>query len=372
MEKYRLAKLNDQGGDLSRQWYIYYSFQHPETRQMQRFKKAVSMRLLTKVARYSESQRIIKGINKWLREGNNPFSDSNGNKNLCDALDEYVVSISHKHRKRSLHTYRCFSMKLKTYLKKIDKENMKVSEFTVEVAKKYLDCMINDHHLANRTYNNIKEASSTIFRYLVDKKYTDINPFRGIPKLQEEEAEITCLTPTELQLMKNKLPGENFPLYAISMMVFYCFLRPQEIVRLKAENIDLVHQRIRMGGQITKNKKTQVIVIPDPLLEVLVKLKNLNTQSDNYIFSTNLKPGTTEIAPTRIAEAWRKWADVHDVHKTIYHLKHTGVGMAIEAGINARDLQLQLRHGSLDETQKYLEKFNNVASDRLKSSFPRF
>lgn len=371
MEKYKLAKLNDQGGDLSRQWYVYYSYKHPETKQFQRFKKTVSMKFLTKASRYSSAQGIIKKINVWLRQGNSPFDDDNSNVSLVAAIDAYVLSIANKYRERTLYSYRCYANKMKKYLEKNKLDHIKSSEFTREMALQYLDWIKNVCKLSNRTHNNIKESTSTIFRHLIDRNLTDINPFKGIPCLEEEEADITCLTPTELQILKKHLPEENSALYVIAMMVFYCFLRPQEIVRMKVEHIDLVHQRIRMGGKTTKNKKTQAIVIPDPLIEVLVNFKNLNEHSDSYIFSTRLQAGIKQIAPTRIAEAWRKWANKHEIYKKIYHLKHTGVGMALEAGINARDLQLQLRHKSLDETQKYLEKFNNIASDRLKSSFPR-
>lgn len=372
MEQYKLAKLYDAGGDLSDQWYVYYSFVHPESKQFTRFKKTLSNKLLTKAARYSSAQATIKKINIWLRQGNSPFDDNNTNVSLVSALDAYIISIKNKVRIRTFHSYSCYANKLKAFLEKKGFENIKVSGFTLELANQFLNWAKNEGKVSNRTHNNIKDGTSTIFKYFILQKYTDINPFTSIAKLQEEEAEITCLTPTELQAMKKHMPEENYSLYAISLLVFYCFLRPQEIVRLKVENIDLMHQRIRLGGKTTKNKKTQVVVIPDPLVEVLVNLRNLNAPSESFIFSNRLQSGTVEIAPTRIAEIWRKWADKYDISKQIYHLKHTGVGMAIEAGINVRDLQLQLRHSSLDETQKYLEKFNNVASDRLKSNFPRF
>jgi len=372
MELFKLAKLNDCDGNIRQQWYVYYSYRHPETKQFVRFKKVISMKLLTRTARHASASEQIKKINKWLKEGNNPFDGDNYNTMLSEALDNYIKTIENKVRRRTLFSYRCFAEKLKKYLVENKIDTIKVSGFSSEMAKQYLDWIKNVNKLSNRTHNNVKEATSTIFKHFIERKYTDHNPFLGIPRLGEEEAELICLTPSELKVMKNKLPGENYPLYVIAMMVFYCFLRPQEIVRLKVEHIDLVHQRIRMGGKTTKNKKTQVIVIPDPLLEVLIKFKSMEVPSDYYIFSNRLYAGVNEIAPTRIAEAWHKWAVKNDIFKTIYHLKHTGVGMAIEAGINVRDLQLQLRHSSLDETQKYLEKFNNVASDRLKSGFPRF
>jgi len=56
----------------------------------------------------------------------------------------------------------------------------------------------------------------------------------------------------------------------------------------------------------------------------------------------------------------------------LYDLKHTGGGMAVEAGINVRDIQLQMRHSSLSITEQYLKKFANTASDKLIENFPDF
>lgn len=371
MENYKLAKLNDCDGDLRCQWYVFYSYRHPETKQFQRFKKVISMKLLTKTQRYASASEHIKKINRWLREGNNPFDMVNSRIMLSEAMDLYIQHVSTRLRKRTYYTYRNYVSTIKKFLLTKNLTEMRARDFNEDLAITFFDWIKSKMKVTNRTHNNYRTMVRAIFNFMLERNIIEFNPFLKIPKLELEQSELTALTPTELQILKKHLPEDNFQLYAISMIIFYCFIRPQEIVRLKIENFDLVNQRVYMSGKTSKNKKTQVVVIPDPLLEILVKLKNLDAHSGDYVFSRNLLPGTFQIAPTRIAEAWRKWCKKYEVDKQIYHLKHTGVGMAIQAGINVRDLQLQLRHYSLDETQKYLEKFNNVASDRLKSGFPR-
>jgi integrase len=372
MEKYKLAKLYDAGGDLSLQWYVYYQYKHPETKKFQRFKKTISIRLLTKTARYAAAATLIKEINKWLRNSGSPFNDA-GSISLSDALDLFLKTKQHALRLRTFYTYRNYVTILKKFLAEKKLLQIYPNEFTPEWGTRFFDWLIPVHGIGNRTFNNYRVSIKSIFRFMEDRHIIDVNPIGNIPKLELEESAITRLTPGELKKMKEDLPGRNYPLYAIANLVYYCFLRPQEIVRLRVDSFDLVHQRIFLSGKTTKNKRTQVIVIPDPLLEILIDLKNLNAPADHFIFSNHLLPGTRQIAPTRIAETWRKWADSMDISKGIYQLKHTGIGMCIESGaMGVRDLQLQLRHSSLDETQKYLEKFNNVASDRLKKGFPRF
>ena len=330
------------------------------------------MKLLTKSARYASSEAIKKKIDTWLRQGNNPFDAVNNRILLFDALDMYVTYTETRVRKRTWYTYRNYAKTIREFLKKKNILNLRVQDFNENTANEFFEWLKQSKKLKNRSYNNYRTHIKAIFSFFIERRIIDFNPIKFIKKLEVEQSGITALTQAELKIMKEYMPEENYRLYAVAMLVFYCFMRPQEIVRMRVEQIDLVHQRIYLDGKTTKNKKTQVVVIPDPLLEVLVKLKNLDAPSNYYVFSRKLLPGTKEIAPTRIARLWREWANKHGIEKNIYHLKHTGAGMAIQIGINVRDLQLQLRHHSLDETQKYLEKFSNIASDRLKSAFPRF
>ena len=123
---------------------------------------------------------------------------------------------------------------------------------------------------------------------------------------------------------------------------------------------------------MTKNKKSQVITIPEIMKKNLKHWKR-NYPDDYYLFSTNLIPGEKEIAPNRIAGAWRKFTETFELtKKNIYDLKHTGNGFAFDQGLNTRDIQLQNRHSSLDQTQQYLNKFRRKPSDKFMNEFSGF
>jgi integrase len=140
-------------------------------------------------------------------------------------------------------------------------------------------------------------------------------------------------------------------------------------MRLKVEHFQLNSRLIVIPGTVSKNKKHEVVQIPNALVPVLKKL-DLNYPGDYFVFTRHLVRGTKEAAPTRMAGYWREFADHYGIKKNIYSLKHTGAGMAIENGINLRDLQLQLRHWSLEMTQVYLDKFKRRPSEKLAREFP--
>ena len=204
---------------------------------------------------------------------------------------------------------------------------------------------------------------------LVKREWIMTNPFDKIERLQVEEPEIVSFSIDDLANMQRNLPGYDYDLYVCACLIFYCFLRPQEIMRLKVRNFQLNSRSIIISGTISKNKKHEVVQIPNALMPVLKKL-DLNYPGDYFVFTRHLKRSEKEAAPTRMAGYWRKFADEFGIKKNIYSLKHTGAGMAIENGINLRDLQLQLRHASLEMTQVYLDKFKRQPSEKLANNFP--
>ena len=372
MEKYKKARLYDAGGDLNKQWFVYYYYLHPESRKFVRFKTTVSSRLKTKVARYNKASDIIKEFNHKLFCGWNPFENQqNEHKTLIDTI-KYLVNIKQKTTgHRNARDYRNKSDDFIKWLKCKKMENIKPDEFNSRLAHLYLDSLL-QRNISNRYYNNYLAVMRTIFNIMIEREYISANPFYKVKKLKPKKADICPYSQQEIDVINNTLPSYNYKLYAIVNIIFYCFIRPQELVRLKISSINLERQVIVIPASASKNGQQQTIIIPTPLKEILINL-NLNSYPPHYnIFSSYLLPGTKEISPSRISDHWRSYRKKVGITKCIYDFKHTGAGLCIQAGINARDLQLQLRHHSLEVTQIYLDKFNNLASDRLKDCFPKF
>ena len=54
----------------------------------------------------------------------------------------------------------------------------------------------------------------------------------------------------------------------------------------------------------------------------------------------------------------------------LYSWKHTGAVMAVKAGIHIKQLQIQLRHHSLDQVDQYLRDLGVSDLSDLARSFP--
>ncbi|MEI7723488.1 MAG: tyrosine-type recombinase/integrase [Bacteroidota bacterium] len=370
MENFKTAKLFDAGGDITKRWFVYYSFRSPETGKYRRFQHWVPAKILTCSGRRDKGHEMIKVLNKKLRQGYNPFAFLERKYTSISVAIDFVLSLKNTScRKRTTHTYDSMVKKFKEWLEFKKLINLPVDDFNYTHAQEFMDYTKSVLGNGNRTYNNRVTAMKTIFKVLVKREYILVNPFENIERFPKQDASIIAFNVDELMIMQQYLPEWNYDLYVCACLIFYCFIRPQEIVRMRVSHINLRQRTIITLGATSKNKKQQVVQIPDALVPILAKL-DLKFPGNFFVFAKNQKRGPKEYAPTRIAEAWREFADHYGIEKNIYSLKHTGVGMAIEAGINVRDLQLQLRHSSLEETQVYLDKFNVRPSAVLTTNFP--
>ncbi len=371
MSNFKTAKLFDADGDITQRWFVFYYFKDGETGKFLRFRIWISEKLLTRAQRYERGKALIREINLKLRKGFNPFVQQNRSLSpLILTIDEFLKIKKTTLRNRSYCSYKSYLKHFRTYLESSHLVNIEVESFAYTHAQAYMDHVLEETKRSNRTFNNILQAVRTFFNFVISRQYIEVNPFALIKELPTEETAINALTKEELRIISEQLPSYNYDLYVIALMVFTCFIRPQEIVRLRVSHLIYLDDQLTLGGEITKNRKTETIIVPPQLKQAIKKL-DLHFPMNYYVFGNHLKRNPKEASANRIFEQWREFAKTFGISKTIYALKHTGNGLALKAGANTRDLQLQNRHSSLDETQKYLERFRRTVSDEFINSFPR-
>lgn len=151
--------------------------------------------------------------------------------------------------------------------------------------------------------------------------------------------------------------------------LYYCFIRPRELRRLRVGDILLEEGEIRVPGKVSKNAKTQFIVIPDCFLPHLAPL--FGRPPGEYVFPSP-SDKSKAISKNTMYRRHKKFLDALGFGEgyTLYSWKHTGAVAAAKAGVSVKELQLQLRHHSLDETDKYLRQMGVKDLSRLKENFP--
>lgn len=375
MENFKLPKIADHGGDLSQRWYVEYYFKHPETNKHVKFREWISSKLLTRTARYNKAAEIKNQISIKLKSGWSPFLSETRNKTISQAIDVVLQIKNATCGQRAKSSYKSLCGVFTDYLDKHKLNSLAPNELNKAICQNFIDYLITKKQLKNRTVNNHVAALRTVFDALLERDFVDFNVWKKIKKLKTTEADISSFSRAERLIISEQLPKDNYQLYCISLLIYYCYLRPAEIMRLKISDLDLIKGQIIIKASQSKNGRNQVVIMHNDLINALTKL-NLDQYPENYFVFSNFKkftPSQTPTAPTRIADAWREIVkNKYGITKNIYDLKPTGAGEAFESGIDARQIQLQVRHSSLEQTQIYLNKYNNKPGQVFRDKMPQF
>lgn len=372
MKQYKFAKLYNKNNDLEKRWFVGYYFHHPETFKFQLFKVWISSNLKTRQARIKKANEIISNINNKLQNGFNPFENENISfTNLIEALETVLNYKQSYIRKRSYHTYRsCVNIFIE-WLKSEKLDKLIVEAFNFQNTLKFADYLKIQKKLANRTFNNYIDHLRIIFSELVKREYILKNPFSKIEHLPDGERTIFAYSDLELTLLKEHFPINAPKLWLICQFIYYCAIRPAELVQIKIKYIDLKNENINIPAFVSKTKRQNVVSIPTELINELNKLQLNIIEPEFYLFSKNLEPGNFLIAPTRLSEKFRVEANKIGLNRNLYELKHTGAGKSLEAGADIRDIQLHLRHTNINTTEIYLRAFKSSTSKEFIKNFPK-
>jgi len=370
MNDFKLCKLFIPSG--KDRWFVYYYFKYPDKPAYKRFRIFISEKFKTKASKKEEALRIIEKTDKKLKAGWSPFENQDDkHKSVLDAL---MIIIKIKNavttRKKSENTYNYIYNVFSKWVEKRKLSNLAISNFTRKHAFDYMDYCLNERRFQALTYNNMLTFIRSMFQQLVKREYIDSNPFDGIDRLKEPGSKVDCFSYGDLKIIDEKLPDYNYGLFVSVQLIFHAYIRISEMVRLKVGDFNLERRIIHIRPDVSKNMKSATIGIHEELYNTLFHLHLENKNPELYLFSKNLLPGESMVHSNRFHDAWRKFCKEFGITKTLYKLKHTSAGMCVEAGVNIRDLQLQMRHSSLEMTQIYLDKFKQVVSADNLRNFP--
>jgi integrase len=360
------CRLCDMNGDITKQWYVYYSFRNPETNKLELHKKYISKRCKLKMHRYNIAKEIINKYNEMLECGYNPYEQYKclTIKEAFEFLERYRKNKTDK--LKTVQTDRYVIKKFMRFLQTKNLKSIRLEEFSKKNAQDYFDWLLIEEELSNRTCNNHLLFLRTYFNEFLRREYITKNVFSGIKKLNQKDATIVAYTKEQIEIIKNRLPAYDSDLWAFISFIYYASMRTIEITRLQRKNIDIDNNIILIDSTISKTLKQQVIRITERLKSVIIASEFDKLPMDYYLFSHKMKPGTDYVGATGVQKRWRKFASISGMKGChMYWLKHTANGHALDKGVSVKDIQTHNRHHSLDQTMMYLNRFRNLASDKI-------
>jgi site-specific recombinase XerD len=350
MDKKNLPEIKLYSGksfDLSKRWHVEW-----RNEKGKRIKKYGDInRLKTKIARQQAAEKLIKRIEQDLLKGH--------------------VSEMEKTAREWLNNQKPF-WKKKTYDNKAAILNdltdwMGFREWNKDNIEDYFtERLMHEKKVSISTWENYRVTVRQILKYLELEHLMN-----RISKKKFTSTPARYFTKTQKRYVQNAIEEKDPLLYLAVQFVYYCFLRPRSELRLlKIGDIILEDRKILVPTKIAKNKKLQYVSIPDifyPQVEEYVLGKN----PADWLFPGNGEDGTVgyNYFGRKHKKILRELRMDTDVYK-MYSWKHTGAVAVVKAGIHIKQLQLQLRHSSLDQVDEYLRQLGLEDFGEIKADFP--
>jgi integrase len=352
-QKYTLVK--------GKRWYIeYYQQVSPEVKTRKReygrlttikdikAREAAALRLIEKLAS-STDENVRKHRQKQLGD---PTQTN------LSLLERTLEDNKHLFRIKSYSSYKSH---LKYWRLWIDKHQAGTPDELVSPAQARAFLA----WLAGRKAKATVRAYYRTLHGLCGRANLGNNPFEGIKTAAPDSKSLKPFTDAQAKAIYRKASPT---LRMCILLLSSCFIRPGEQRLLDVSDIDLERRLIEMRGEISKNKKTQNVVIPDSIAEQLRAF--IGDRLGGLLL---VNPKTGKLLPKywlyRSHEKILKELKINGRY-SLYSWKHTGVIKAVQAGINLKDLQNQLRHYSLDMVNEYLKDLGAVDSKDLREKFP--
>lgn len=406
-------KIYMANGDLTKRWYVYFSYRDQTTGKMKRVKNIYGQanKFKTKEKRLILLTVYRKNLIRLLKEGYNPFIDNteffkkrnkieqekiiekeksniesensednkiekehntqenksevvkNSSLPLQDAID---FSLGLKSKQVSVSTFKGYKSKSQRFIKFIQEHHQDITHVN-QITKKICLNFLNHIFTSSRNRNNYRTDLSTVFQTLKDNEIIDINYFSIIKKLKTRPEKNKVYSDKKQQEIFNFLEKEDPILLLYIKFISYNFLRPLEVCRLKIGDIDIKERKVKFKA---KNSAFKTKIIPDILFDQLPDLSKIDKEF--YLFTPDKIGGSWETAETNKRNYFsgrfrKKVKEKFNLSKDygLYSFRHTFISKLYKklrennSPFKAKsDLMLITGHSSMKSLESYLRSFD--------------
>lgn len=197
------------------------------------------------------------------------------------------------------------------------------------------------------TVNRALTTLKKLFNHAVKCGYEISNPMRGVEFLNEGPGRTRVITFEEELIY---LAKASQPLKDIAAVILDTGLRPEEVFRLRVENIDFAAGTIFNPFGKTKAARRKVTMTAE-VLDIL--RRRVQRAKGPFVFpsknSSNRQIGTVRKGHDRAVDR----AGIKD-HFRLYDLRHTFATRAVAGGVDLPTLSAILGHTSIQMTMRYV------------------
>ena len=392
-----LPKLNRCNGDLSRQWFIYFSCRDPKTGKMKRFRIYDGFSLIDNAnGRIGHGEELCRVYAHRLKSGWTPFCDDQefiyddhvqyktvaeiygtkrrGNNTVRVWISRYLATI---HAAITPSTYSTYVSKLRIFALWLEEKKLQdndVMSISNDLIVDFFNWLINIRKLSGNSIQKYENIITSVFEHMKKEKVIYFNPVHDLPKCNRinDQAPRPIMRDDIVRFKKELIKDPQ--LWLAVQLEFYCLMRPgHEIRELRISDIDFGRGTVRIDRRRAKKRIERIVTVPKQLMEQMISFYQLHTYPrDLFVFSKGGLPGTKPIGKNNLRyrfNAIRKRLNMPYEYK-FYSWKHTGAVEADEAGLPMADISRHAGHNDIKTTGIYLRNKRGFSSKAIREGFP--
>ena len=316
-----------------------------------------------------------------LAQGWNPFADKDGailtrlsvsesqvitGVSMKEALQKYkdYVETEVQRKVMSIATRRTYFSYITKLLEGVP-ANKSVSEVSTSDLVRFIDAM-KERNMSPKYCNSMIGWLKTLFGWLLERGMVKENP--ALPMKTETLARQQgrpTLTDEERETLFSRLKQHGQLEFLLAcMMEYYTYIRPNELYRVKVRYVDFKEQTVTIPAEISKNRKTAKVTLPNVVVALMLDLKIDKHRGDDYLFGKGLKCGPKVGSSKQFGRYWSKhvackggiFPDLSKRGIVFYSLKNTGIVNMLDRGVPSAVVRDQARHQDLTTTEIYARK----------------
>lgn len=302
-KNYSTPKIYTANGDLSKRWFVYFSFRNPETGKLKRVTPiyGAASNHMNKEARLTILVNYRKSLIEYLKQGYNPFESNEElfkklSKTSAKPVEQKQIvaevksdplvmeppkmtireacdfGLKLKDNIVSPSTHRNYDNRLKNFIKWL-LENYPEIKTIDQLSKRMVLHFLNEvlARTTARTRNNFRVDLSSIFQVLEDNEIISHNFIKKIPVLNSIPERNKTYTQEKQEEIFKYLKEKDPILLLYIKFISYNLLRPIEVNRLRVGDLNLTNKTIQFKA---KNSPLKTKIIPELLFNDLPDLSN--------------------------------------------------------------------------------------------------
>jgi integrase len=356
-KKFSLSSHED---NLSKKWYIlYYVNSKAGKVQAKKIYGGIN-RFKTVDGRKKAAAEIIRKLEKANKEVYIPaFRFHDAATILADGLESLRPRLRHK-------SYLTYHSKLDIFVAWLKAQRISsIKDIDGKVLTTFLNYLL-DQKKSAATHNAFL---TTIKRLFIVSGY-GIEGFKTNKKLRKDSKPALYFQKHHIAMLRPVMEAQDPQLWLFCQCIYYTLIRPGELRELKIADIDFEMALITITSDLSKNKKTEKVAIPNELLRVFMEHELYKYPPDYYIFGSTGQPGDTKRRKDHFSKKHHQMLQQlkFDTNKyKLYSWKHTGAVGMVKNGIHIKQIQQQGRWHSLDQVNEYLRSLGVNELTDLKS-----